>query len=227
MVTKYLIAILFFFSCTTNEACADTPTSSETESNCQTDKQGSYSCLITVKTVSSRSIAVQAGSGGTDCSSVPVLPGLSPVNHDYVTDLNDGFQFGETTHTDVLINLATNQYAQAVNFRYPTPQNFRRRIDFVSPPTNYNKANQTTVSVSSCPGDFSTSAACVKVVAPFTSMRFSNNPNDSASIYCILEPGETYYFNVVHSPDPYNQSPSCLSSSDNECALFFTETPSN
>ncbi|MGJ8664005.1 MAG: hypothetical protein ACSHWU_10150, partial [Marinicella sp.] len=158
------------------------------------------------------------------CIDVDTPPGISAANFNYVLDLNDGLEFGVSTNTDVLINLFNTHYAVASNFTYPDTPNFRRRLDFVSAPTSHNKAHLSTVSISLCPGDFSETAVCSKVVESFRSMSFSSDTNDNPSLYCILEPGKTYYMNVINSSSPYTITPSCDDMSDSNCALFFTET---
>lgn len=158
------------------------------------------------------------------CVDVPTPVGLNVASFNYVYDLNDGIEFGVSTNTDVLINLYNSSYGVASNFTYPATPNFRRRIDFVSAPTSHNSTHLSTVSISQCPGDFSETAVCTKVIESFRSMSFSNNVNDNPLLYCILTPGKTYYLNVVNSSDPYNIAPSCDDMSDTNCALFFTET---
>ncbi|MGJ8662924.1 MAG: hypothetical protein ACSHWU_04695 [Marinicella sp.] len=156
------------------------------------------------------------------CSADIYPPNLTRLSSTYQF-FNDGYDFGETTHTDVLINLATSEFITLSDFGL-TELNFRRRIDFVSAPTNYNRISQATVSISECPGDFTETSICNYLVENFRSIRFSTNQADNPLLYCILEPGTNYYINFVLSPSPYTEPPSCDSENDFECAIFYTET---
>ena len=158
------------------------------------------------------------------CDHVTAPPGLVRINEDYL-DLNDGIHFGQSTHTDVLIRLQTQpvgQYAVVSNFKAPN-QIMRRRIDFVSPPTITNPSGFSLITISRCPGDFSVGATCAKVVAPFRSMKFSTHSNDDEMEFCVIEPGETYFMNVVFSQDPFSSAPECHNLSNSECGIFYTE----
>ena len=158
----------------------------------------------------------------SNCTTSVYPPGLTLETYTYQS-INDGFGFGEDNNTDVVVNISNNRFAAISGFG-SSQTNFRRRMDFVSPPTNYNQASQTTVAISECPGDFSNTAICSKVVSAFRSMKFSTNPADNPAIYCILDPTKTYYMNVVNSEDPYNIAPYCTNSAHSTCAIFYTES---
>lgn len=161
-------------------------------------------------------------SNNSDCSTSVYPPGLTIDNMTYGS-INDGFAFGEDTDTDVLIDIQNSHFASVSGFSLAFP-NFRRRMDFVTPPTTHKKAIQSTVSISECPGDFSGTAVCSKVMESFRSMSFSTNASDNPLLYCILDPAKTYYMNVINSPAPYTESPRCQDLSDSRCAVFYTET---
>lgn len=161
-------------------------------------------------------------SNNSDCSTSVYPQGLTIDNMTYGS-INDGFSFGEDVDTDVLINIQNTHFASVSGFTLAFP-NFRRRMDFVTPPTTHKKAVQSTVTISECPGDFSGTAVCSKVMESFRSMSFSTIPTDNPLLYCILDPSKTYYMNVINSPDPYNVSPRCQDLSDSTCAVFYTET---
>lgn len=155
------------------------------------------------------------------CSSDVYPQNLQPDFRDYVV-LNDGREFGTSTHTSVLINISNNRFVVADNFTTPT-QRFRRRIVFEDPPTSHNFAELSTISISECPGDFSNSAVCVFDVNRGSNLYISTRLNEDPDQYCILEPGTSYYFNVINSPFPYSVQPYCRNLSDSECAIFYTE----
>lgn len=180
--------------------------------NCSNSGIGASSSLSVSMTVD----------GNSTCSTSMYPPGLTRVNNTYQS-VNDGFEFGVTTNTDVTLNISTSEFMTLSGFNLPFI-NFRRRIDFVSAPTNFNTMRIASVSVSECPGDFTGNAVCTKSIENFRSMRFSNNQADNPLLYCILDPTKNYYINFVHSESPYSESPSCNDSQDSICAVFYTET---
>ena len=82
--------------------------------------------------------------------------------------------------------------------------------------------------MSECPGDFTESAVCTMTVTQSATLLMSTRPEDSGlEYYCRLEPGRTYYLNVVASQMPFDVPPSCsdLPAYDpSRCALLFSET---
>lgn len=163
------------------------------------------------------------GSNGPNCDLIPPLPNnLSQMNVNY-TSINDGYPFGTSTNGSALLTMSNSRYAAMSEFIMPM-QPFRRRIVFEDPPTSHNQADQSIISISLCPGDFSTTAKCVFNIPATSTLRISTFSDDDPDFYCLLVPGQTYYLNAINSPDPYNIQPYCAVSGNTECSLFFSET---
>ncbi len=151
-------------------------------------------------------------------------PGLAIKNYNYAT-LKDGNEFGTTTSGNVAITINNTNFA-SVEFTTPNIQPFSRRINFVTAPLHIgNKADKTSFSISSCPGDYSQNAECVVTVN-------NNGGNvkittlsgyDGVAGYCVLDPNTTYYMNFVNKENPYVGSPQCLDPGDAVCTPFFSE----
>ena len=108
--------------------------------------------------------------------------------------------------------------------------NSSRRINFVTPPTSHNTTYLTTLSVSTCPGDFNPeTSACIKLIdAPQNPNIFfttKNNLEDwQNEYYCKLLPNTQYYFNFVNKQFPYSlDDPRCKNLDHSRCAIFFSE----
>ncbi len=135
-----------------------------------------------------------------------------------------GNEFGVTTNGDITLNIANDDFA-SVRFTTPDNPDFSRRLNFIPAPNQYNKANFTTVSISSCAGNFSQSAACVKTIQSNQNIRITTNPDEQfIELYCLLEPNRQYYLNFVNKNDPYSDDPpECLDPDVLSCAVFFSE----
>ncbi|WP_223787151.1 hypothetical protein [Marinicella meishanensis] len=158
----------------------------------------------------------------SNCSDVVFPPGLTAVANTY-RQINEGFDFGQSTNSTVELTLSNNEFAAISGF-FLDQTNFRRRIVFEQAPTNYNLIESATITVSECPGDFTDNAVCKRTVNNFSNMFFSTNPADNPVLYCIMDPTKTYYINYVTTPDPYNEAPYCQNGGDTECTIFYSET---
>lgn len=163
--------------------------------------------------------------GGLNCTSALYPPNLNRVNGVY-SQYNDGFNFGVSTNTSFELDIVNTQFYALSGFSLTgdNPLNVRRKITLADAPTQ-RQIDQSTMSVSECPGDFSNTATCVIPISttlPNSVVRFSTVPSDNPAIYCILDPAKTYYVNFVNSPDPYNTPPSCRIG-HSACTVFYSE----
>ena len=167
-------------------------------------------------------IEFQATGGPIECSSDVYPPAHTRISGLF-RDINDGFDFGESTNTSALLSFHITRFYALSEFGTDR-LDFRRRIVFEDAPSSHNLMRIGTFSVSECPGDFTETARCRKQIQSLSTLFFSTRPDDDPELYCLLEPGERYYINFIHSPDPYGASSECRNSSHNECAMFFSET---
>lgn len=143
------------------------------------------------------------------------------VVQDTYDNINDGQPFGASTNTSFELSFGTDEFVTLTGFSLPT-DNTRRRMVFENAPTNYNLMSSATMSVSECPGDFTSSALCVIQVTN-TSTVFMTTDHTSPQSWCHLDHNKTYYINFVLTPSPYTQQPACASSQHSTCAIFYTE----
>lgn len=154
-------------------------------------------------------------------TSVYPEPNLN-INSNTYAAIKDGNEFGTTTNGSVVHNILNTEFS-SLKFTAPSSTTFRRRLNFIPAPTNAKKADKTTISISTCPGDFTATAACVVTVQSGDVWKISTDPSVGGS-YCKINAGQEYYMNFVNKQDPYATSPPvCLNPSDFECAVFFSE----
>ena len=138
--------------------------------------------------------------------------------HDYPS-LNDNEPFGESVSTSFELNLKTDRYAVVSGFSLNAD---RRRMVFENAPTNYNLMSEVTISVSTCPGDFTSTAACLFQASNSSTLIFTTKANDPDN-WCKLERGKQYYINYILTPEPFTTAPACANPSHSRCAIFYTE----
>jgi len=161
-----------------------------------------------------------------NCLSLERPTGVSPVNGKY-RHYNGGFNFAESTNSVFLARVETNQYLTLSDFTFPT-QDARRRINFSDAPSNENLMAIATISVSECPGDFTTSATCSMQVSNSSTAFFSTRDSDAQnSMYCVLDPEKNYFFNLIMTPEPFVIPPECDEPSATNCAAFYNESVMN
>ncbi|WP_267176139.1 hypothetical protein [Marinicella marina] len=161
-----------------------------------------------------------------DCATVPSPPLISqpPLRLTY-TEINDGFPFGESTSTNVVANFTINQHVEIADL-FTDQVNFRRKLQFYPTPSNYNSPFWVSLSISECPGDFTETAVCNRVLVPvqFPQVRVSTYPDDPTDTYCVIEPGKSYYLNMLHDQDPFDEvAGRCAFQPDSTCAVIFGE----
>ena len=145
------------------------------------------------------------------------------VVQDTYMNINDGQPFGASTNTSFELSFGTDEFVTLTGFSLPTDET-RRRMVFENAPTNYNLMSTATMSVSECPGDFTTSALCViQVSNSSTVFMTTKNGDPTLSNWCHLDHNKTYYINYVLTPSPYTQQPACANSQHSTCAIFYTE----
>lgn len=159
------------------------------------------------------------------CENTTFPPGLTMVQGSYET-YNDEQPFGASTNITFELDISNTQFYALSGFSLPadTQFNIRRRITLEDAPTQ-RQINQSTMSISECPGDFSPqSATCVIPISgslPTSIAKFSTVPTDD-NTFCILDPSKTYYANFVNSPSPFTQPPSC-ELGHSACTIFYAE----
>lgn len=196
----------------------------------QNDATFTLNC-IKASNSSTHSLAVNittdnGGGGGGSCSTSVYPPTLTRKNGVY-RDYNDGFDFGESTNASFMLDISNNQFYTLSGFSLlgNSNLNIRRKITLVDAPTQ-RQIDQSTMSISECPGDFTQSATCVIPISatlPNSLVKFSTLPSDDPNVYCILDPSKTYYVNFVNSPNPYTSLPSCRNGSHTACTIFYSE----
>ncbi len=156
------------------------------------------------------------------CTTAIYPAGLNIIQATYES-VNDNQPFGASTNTSFLLNMSVTEFHTLSGFSFPQTE-ARRRVVFADAPTSFRLMGQGTMSVSECPGDFSNTAVCVIPVHNSKTVLFSTRASDSSASFCKLDPTKTYFVNYVHSADPYNVTPTCASSLNQTCAMFYTET---
>ncbi len=162
----------------------------------------------------------------TGCENTVYPPNTNLVSYTY-TGLKDGFNFGEETSGEVLFDLRNTEVA-SVDIG-TLGNNFSRRVNFVTPPTDKNKTFINTLSVSTCPGDFDSNKTAVCVVNfeadQGTNILFTTD-SSKPNYYCKMQPNQKYYFNFINKQVPYSttEGTRCKNLSHTVCAIFFSES---
>ena len=125
--------------------------------------------------------------------------------------------------------LSKNQYA-AMRF---TTSNLNEigKLSMIPPGNGQGPASTaTTISISECPGDFTThlnQPRCLAIGGGTPNIRWSQNPTTSPTFHCLLDKDKTYYFNIVHSNDVSNlyESSGCLVGTF--CGVIFAQADEN
>ncbi len=131
--------------------------------------------------------------------------------------------------TQGYMTLSKNRYA-AMQFNTDS-SNEKAKFVFTTPGNGQGPpTNATTVSISTCPGDFTThlnQSRCLAVGGATPNIRWSLDPNTNPATHCLLEKNRTYYLNIVHSnstEDGYSTS-ACTGAS--YCGIIFNQTSEN
>ena len=160
-------------------------------------------------------------SNNTNCPAMP--SGLTRVNQPY-SSFNDGFNFGESTNASFELQLRETEFATLSNFSYEVA-NERKRLVFTDAPPSLGIMGAATISISECPGDFTSAALCVMEVNNASTVRITTRPQDSTGgLVCKVVPGESYYINYIMSPAPYTSPPNCAAPINGRCTVFYAES---
>lgn len=133
-----------------------------------------------------------------------------------------GGSIGYVQARSINFEMNTNTY-WAIKTTFPN-ELISRKESFTEPFGNTNRAGYT-VSISSCPGDFAsnspdTNGRCV-VSGGNISIIWSTDSSSNPIFECILNPGNTYYLNVIHSLVPPYSLSDCK---EQDCGVLFQET---
>ncbi|TDR20810.1 hypothetical protein [Marinicella litoralis] len=147
-----------------------------------------------------------------------------------------GQQFGDATSSSANFSIDKNKYV-ALQVTAPTSL-YLRKNSFEQPTANFTPASYT-VSLSKCPGDFNVSSndvgrgRCVVggqqaggSTTPVLRWTTKTNPTSTdLALKCVLDPGDTYYLNIIHATTPpYSQT---VCSDSTKCGVLFTELIDN
>jgi hypothetical protein len=156
--------------------------------------------------------------GGADCSSLPpILGGAEDITiiannspnpgvydgtyiglqnlinpnlaDDWPSNFGDSISLSLTRNQYIAASFTTNNLSQRGRFQLATPGNLQ------GPPS------ATTISISTCPGDFAehlSQSSCLKSVGPSGSIKWATDQSATSS-YCKLNSNTDYYINIVHS----------------------------
>ncbi|MCB1583685.1 MAG: hypothetical protein KDI92_11515 [Xanthomonadales bacterium] len=98
------------------------------------------------------------------------------------------------------------------------------RVSFEPPLASHPPAVSTSVSISACPGDFNPGSVIGNCKVGFGNsgtLRWTTNPSAHPALYCILEPGTSYYLNIIHAELNDLENSSCSYGSG--CGLLFIQ----
>lgn len=159
-----------------------------------------------------------------NCSSFSPPPGTSNDNPGVTfEDLTvAGASIGSAQSLSINFEIRRNKY-WAIKTTFPNDI-MSRKETFTEPFSNTTRAGYR-VAISKCPGDFSGSAQSSNgrcaISGGTLSLRWTTDLTQSPTFRCLIEPGETYYLNIIHSIiEPYSQT-DC---SDTECGVLFQES---
>lgn len=134
--------------------------------------------------------------------------------------------FGYSSSATYLYGLSPNEYS-ALEVMAPM-ETRTRRLSFEMPPPTFTTAFPTTVALSDCPGDFAPPASrgrCV-VSGTFPGLPWTTDQDANPLLQCILEPGRTYFINIIHAaPGELSESTCEPMPAVRPCGLLFTEVP--
>lgn len=217
---------------------ADSCTASGGWSGTKASANGTHQQNVTVGATSTYALSCQNSFGTTNANvTVTVNASVDPVCSNFnpppgTTDDNAGITFeglttggasiGSAQALSINFEVSRNKY-WAIRTDMPSTS-MSRKESFTEPFGNTTRAGYT-VSLSKCPGDFSgssqtTNGRCV-VSGGNVSLRWTTDQSQSPTFRCIVEPGETYYLNVIHSLSTPYSTTDC---SDTECGVLFQET---
>lgn len=140
-----------------------------------------------------------------------------------------GSTFPNLDNTDIVVDLGIDEYL-AMSFVYqphPVAANGASRLASLQANVTYGVPVVSTLTVSPCPGDFSVESQTVAehCVAALDHAygTFYFSPPGVGFPFCELEPGATYYINIIHTDDYLNELPYCQTVRNGRCALYMRQ----
>lgn len=204
-------------------------------------------CVNSVGSSLSSTVIVLVNNGSPDCSTQPpilngdedftirLIPGATggqqgtpsnPATYDGTyDDIAPGSGWPGVLGTQSFFNLTSNKYI-AMQFSTDNTNAIAKLV--FTPPGNGQgpPSTATTVSISECPGDFTThlnQARCLRIGGAIPNLRWSQNPDTNTLTHCKLEINRIYYLNIVHSNDVENDYKITDCTSTN-CGAIFSHT---
>lgn len=194
----------------------------------------SISCTNSDGNSDSDSISISV-IGNPACASHPSPPGTTGINATYASLNDSGEIFGEAHAEQATFGIDENKY-YSISFSAPNGSK-QVELGFENAEANFTTAPYS-VSVSKCPGDFNVTGAtntggsdvgrglCKKSGGAFTLRTItttSPTPLEEA-LSCILEAGQPYYLNIIHSNSAPYSSTSCNDNGNPaECGVLYVE----
>ena len=194
----------------------------------------SISCTNSDSNTDSDSISISV-IGNPACVSHPPPSGTTGIDASYQSLNDSGLVFGSAHAEQSTFGIDEDNY-YAVSFSAPTGPD-QVEIGFENAEANFTTAPYT-ASISKCPGDFNVSGAtnsggsdvgrglCVKSGGAFTLRTvITSNPTPlEEALSCILEAGQPYYLNIIHSNAAPYTSTSCNDNGNPaECGVLYVE----
>gem|GEM_PF-7024592 len=194
----------------------------------------SISCTNSDGLTDSDSISISVA-GNPACASHPAPSGTTGINAAYASMNDSGGIFGQSHAEQATFGIDENKY-YAIAFNAPTGTK-QVELGFENAEANFTTATYS-VSVSKCPGDFNVTGStnsggsdvgrglCKKSGGAFTLRTITtNNPtNIEEGFSCILEAGQPYYLNIIHSSAaPYTTTSCNDNGNPAECGVLYVE----
>lgn len=158
----------------------------------------------------------------TDCSGEEIPVERQNFPSSFLT-ATGGIAFGQATGVIINYSLDKNKYTGMI-FTAPASA-MNKKIDFEEGTPGNGGPAAYTVSISKCIGDFTVhldQPRC-KVGGITPSLKWSTNVNNPALFSCILQPGEVYYLNIVHSTNEINNYVPSSCPSNSGCGVLLNE----
>jgi hypothetical protein len=127
---------------------------------------------------------------------------------------SDTVSLSLTSNKYIAAKFTTNNLSQTYRFQFGGPGNIE------GGPTNGQ-----VVTISECPGDFTTHLNQSTCKISSSRMRWSTDLNADPNIYCKLQKTHTYYFNIVHSNNSENDNYSTTDCPFNHCGVLGSQSP--
>ena len=219
-------------------------THTETVTNITNSSNYNLVCTNNFGSSPQRTVSVTVNGANPNCSSQPpilngaedftirLIPGAtggsngSPSNPaTYSGDYDEiaaGSGWPGGVGSQSFATLTRNQY---IAMRFTTDEtNAISRLQMTPPGNGQGPGSQaTTISISECPGDFTThlnQSRCLAIGGGTPNIRWSQDPTTSSTFHCLLDNNKTYYFNIVHSND-VNNNYSLSGCQSNFCGIIF------